>query len=609
MEIILTLKESGSKLLIEWDYEKNDISPADVFTASHRKVWWKCSKGHSWSASVANRYRKEYGCPYCSGRLPVVGIDDLFSTNPELKDSWDYDKNKWLDPKVFKAGSEKKVWWICLNGHSWETKIFYRAKRGHGCPYCAGQVVEKGFNDLEKQFGNIVSEWDYSKNDTLPSEVSSKTNKRVWWKCSICGNSYMASIYNRTHNNSGCPKCNARNRTSFPEQAIFFYVKKVYPDTINCYREGLPNRMEFDIFIPSLRIAIEYDGKKWHAGKSSKERDKRKYEFCRKSGIKLVRIKESIDSENNADIGIYVSSKYNQEMFENLFSQLNIILNCSIVPKLEKDRNDIRKQYIYALKDNSLEKLYPDLASEWDYEVNKDMLPSMFSPGSNEKVGWICPYGHHYFTSIVTRVKLSVSCPICDGKKVLVGFNDLASHNQDIALQWDYELNGDLKPTDVTWGSGRKVWWKCPQGHPSYQSRIYSRTGKEKTGCPICSNNKVLIGVNDFATCCKELLSEWDYEKNKINPNSILPGSNYSAWWICPKGHSWQEKVSVRKNGKRGCPYCSSHRVIIGETDLKTQFPEIADEWNYERNGELNPQQFLPNSNKAVWWRCKRGHE
>lgn len=607
--VIMTLQESNSDLLNEWDYEKNDLSPSDILISSHKKIWWKCFKGHSWCASVANRYRKKYGCPYCAGRLPVIGVEDLFSTNPELQESWDYDKNKLLNPKLLKANSEKKAWWICRQGHSWETKILNRANRGYGCPYCAGQRILKGYNDLQSQYEDIALEWNYEKNEIKPSEVSGRSNKKVWWKCSICGNSYIASIYNRTYNNSGCPKCNLRNKTSFPEQTVFFYIKQKYPDAINGYREEALNKMELDIYIPSLKIGIEYDGLRWHSGKNCTKRDNEKYNLCKQLGIKLVRIEETDEIRNNADLEIHVSPDYNEEMFSKLFSELNVILKSSIIPNIEKDRINIIKQYRYDLKNKSLELIYPDIAKEWDYKSNMGLTPSMFSPGSNEKVWWICSLGHRYSSSIVNRVKLPVACPICTGKQVLVGFNDLASHDEKIASEWDYDLNGNLKPTDVTWGSGKKVWWKCPKGHPSYQSRIYSRTGKGKSGCPVCSESKVLVGVNDFATCCKELLSEWDYNKNNINPNNILPGSNYYAWWICSNGHSWQEKVGVRNRGNRGCPYCSHHRVIVGVSDLKTQFPQIAAEWNYQRNGELRPEQFLPNSSKKVWWKCVKGHE
>ena len=48
----------------------------NVTPNSHKKVWWKCSKGHEWQAVVASRNRGS-GCPYCSGRKAISGINDL----------------------------------------------------------------------------------------------------------------------------------------------------------------------------------------------------------------------------------------------------------------------------------------------------------------------------------------------------------------------------------------------------------------------------------------------------------------------------------------------------------------------------------------------------
>ena len=50
----------------EWNYEKNNgLIPADVLPNSNKKVWWKCSKGHEWQATIARR-NKGSGCPYCT---------------------------------------------------------------------------------------------------------------------------------------------------------------------------------------------------------------------------------------------------------------------------------------------------------------------------------------------------------------------------------------------------------------------------------------------------------------------------------------------------------------------------------------------------------------
>jgi hypothetical protein len=54
-------------IIDEWDAKKNEgLTPQDVTASSHRKVWWRCSKGHSWLAVVKNRTQNQTGCRFCS---------------------------------------------------------------------------------------------------------------------------------------------------------------------------------------------------------------------------------------------------------------------------------------------------------------------------------------------------------------------------------------------------------------------------------------------------------------------------------------------------------------------------------------------------------------
>ena len=78
-------------------------------------------------------------------------------------------------------------------------------------------------------------------------------------------------------------------------------------------------------------------------------------------------------------------------------------------------------------------------------------------------------------------------CPICANKEVLVGYNDLATTNPDLASEWHPTMNGALRPTDITAGSEKKVWWYGDCGH-EWQSIVYHRN--KGVGCPICSKEK-----------------------------------------------------------------------------------------------------------------------
>jgi hypothetical protein len=284
--------------MAEWDWEKNNelnISPFSVPCGSHKVVWWKCSKGHSWDSIVSNRARNKNsrGCPFCAGQKSIVGKNDLCTTHPNLAKEWNYAKNGDYLPEQYMGGSHKKVWWICEKGHEWYAQIKSRAN-GVGCPYCANKQVLKGYNDLETTHPELALDWHPTKNELLkPDEITYGSGKKVWWVCKN-GHEWEASVCNRTKG-EGCPICSSRRRTSFPEQAIFYYVKKVFPDAISGYKDIFDKgSMELDIYIPQLKIGIEYDGKLYHNKDRNRLNDAKKYTICRNHGISLIRITDNM---------------------------------------------------------------------------------------------------------------------------------------------------------------------------------------------------------------------------------------------------------------------------------------------------------------------------
>ena len=132
----------------------------------------------------------------------IVGENDLKTLCPKLIEEWDYSKNEKL-PEMFTTGTHAKAWWHCsICKQSWEATIASRV-RGAGCPYCAGKRVLQGFNDLMTIRPDIAMEWHPAKNlDLKPTEVTSGSNNRVWWKCSRCGHEWQASVKTRNTGNT-----------------------------------------------------------------------------------------------------------------------------------------------------------------------------------------------------------------------------------------------------------------------------------------------------------------------------------------------------------------------------------------------------------------------
>jgi len=249
---------------------------------------------------------------------------------------------------------------------------------------------------------------------------------------------------------------------------------------------------------------------------------------------------------------------------------------------------------------NSLKSNYPKIAKEWDSSKNK-FTPSEVPSMSHKKVWWVCSKKHSYEMRISNRTALEQKCPYCSHQKAGYG-NDLKSNYPKIAKEWNTSKNG-YGPEKALPMSSKKVWWTCPMGH-EYTISINKRTLRGN-GCQYCSRRKIGYG-NDFASNYPELLKEWDFKKNDRDPSKISPGIKTKFWWICPKKHSFSSGMHSRTHLNTNCPYCTNQKVGYGN-DLKTKFPNIAKEWNYDKN--LNPpSDYLPMSNKKVWWICPKFH-
>ena len=90
----------------------------------------------------------------------------------------------------------------------------------------------------------------------------------------------------------------------------------------------------------------------------------------------------------------------------------------------------------------------------------------------------------HLPHGLALAIANGMGCPVCSNHKVLAGYNDLETLYPLLAKEWHPTKNGDLKPSMVVPGSGKKVWWQCVDGH-EWQAVIRKRAILGQ-GCPIC---------------------------------------------------------------------------------------------------------------------------
>ena len=254
---------------------------------------------------------------------------------------------------------------------------------------------------------------------------------------------------------------------------------------------------------------------------------------------------------------------------------------------------------------SDLQTTHPELASEWHPDLNGDLKPTEVSRVYGKNVWWLGKCGHTWDNNVAQRLRVP-PCPVCSGRRVQAGFNDLETTDPEISLEWHPSLNGKLKPTDVSRGSGLVVWWLGKCGH-SWDTKVAAKI--RNPGCPICSGHRVQSGFNDLATTHPSLAAEWDFEANSdCSPTTISAGSNNKVWWRANCSHRWDALIASRVSG-HGCPYCAGNRLNEGVNDLSTNFPELISEWHPIKNGDLQPSKVSSHSPKLVWWLCRNGHE
>ena len=444
----------------------------------------------------------------------------LAEERPDLAKEWNYEKNGDLKPEDVSCGSGKKVWWKLpydvpddypvehLRGKhfefEWEAKIASR-RDGNDCPYLAGKAVLAGFNDLATINQDLATQWHPTKNGNLkPTQVSANSHKKVWW-------------------------------------------------------------------------LLPYDDS--NTGKH--------FDFEWISQIK---------SRNKGCECPFLNGK-----------------------KVLKDFND-------------LQTMNPELARQWHPTKNGNLKPTQVTANSSKKIWWKLSYdvpenysvehlrGKHFdfeWQAKISNRNNDRGCPYLNGKKILKGFNDLQTVNPELAKQWHPIKNGNLKPTQVTANTDKKIWWLLPYNDPKtgkhydfeWQATIAHRNnGRE---CPYLNGQLVWTGFNDLATINPELASQWHPVKNgDLKPTQVTAGSTKKVWWLLPYDDSntgkhfdfeWQAAIADR-NRDRGCPFLSGNSVLKGFNDLQTISPTLAKQWHPTKNGDLKPEEVTANSHKKVWW-------
>ena len=200
----VSLQEKNPDYLSMFDIERNSINPSDIPLMSTKKLWWICENMHPFQRNAVSMSVNQL-CPTCS----LV----IFS-NPDIAKEFHPSKNVDINVNDLDQASTQKVWWVCKNGHEWKRDVSGRVREKSGCPHCynqnRGEILRKSavhrVGSLQSRMSDFLVLWDYDKNETLPSDVTIKSNIKVWWKCLKGHPPYQQSVIDKT-NGQDCPVC------------------------------------------------------------------------------------------------------------------------------------------------------------------------------------------------------------------------------------------------------------------------------------------------------------------------------------------------------------------------------------------------------------------
>lgn len=558
-----SLAKLKPELLTEWNFEKNLMNPEDLSVGSNYTAFWICSVGHEFTQKVCHRTRiNGLGCPFCAGRLGsniAVGMPELFAL-------WDHERNIDLDPYKLTAGSQKEAWFQCSAGHNYQRRIgtvrtaILRDRQP--CPYCNKTLASDKYN-LLIEYPRVAEEWDFEKNNSLPTQHLPSENKaKYWWRCAS-QHSYQMTINARTNQGSGCPYCAGQAVNSSNSLA------STHPELIQEWS------FEKNLKINPTDVTAGSNKKVWWRCSyghewSAQIYSRAKGKGCPKCSNQSSRPELRIFSEFELLFSkVEHRAKFGGQEYDILLRDIGVAVEFDGAffhkdNKRDQNKNDAAKRALLKLirvREWPLEKIsIHDVVLGRDNELKKlhiDRLIRLIIGSSPQNAA----------TEYLSMDKFQNDSRYAELISYLPGplpGKSFAEHHPRLVNEWDFDKNLPLGPGDVSFGSNLEVSWKCKKGHKFDMSPKLRHQGQN---CPFCSGRRVSI-ERSLGERYPNLVAEWDVEKNQNKtPYDYTYASHFKAWWICPKGHSYQAKISSRTRTPKGtgCKICFETRLGSSE--------------------------------------------
>ena len=546
------------------------------YIKSNSRVSCSCTIcGYQWEPFPNNLLKN--GCPQCANRRKTNSffVAEIANLNMGIELLSEY------------TGAHNPIDCKCLVcGHKWSPTA-HSLLQGHGCPQCANNNTSQRLRKTHSQF---VKELEQINPDIEVIGTYSLNNVNIDCLCRNC-NYRWSPLPSDILLGKGCPKCNGRRGTSFIEQLIFvaFAEELGYEKVINRDKNAIG--YELDIFIPTLKLAIEPGSWKWH--KNSTQRDELKRNLCADSGIRLITIYDSYSGTQilspdddyytySFDLGTESGYLTIKTLLENLFEQYDID-NAA----LKENFSD----YVLLAKRNARRRNTNDFIKQV-HEINPAIEVLGEFTRVHDKIECKCSVCGYVWETEPSGLLGGAGCPRCGGsyKKTHEEFlEQLESINPNVIVLEQYT-------NDST-----NIRCECRlcghQWSPSPSSLI------QKHGCPKCAKIKA-------SQKRRKTHSQFVEELEQINPHIQINGTYKNArtkiqckCLIC--GYEWETIPDSLLRGT-GCKKCALRKSSILNSKSHNCFIKQLS----EVNNNIEVVGSYKNSKTKILCRClKCGYE
>jgi carbonic anhydrase len=604
---VTDLSTTHSDYAKEYVPELNTIPLENLKAGTNATITWKCSKCHQiFKSSPLSRTRSpKGGCPFCDGKVPIVGENDFKKLHFELLAEWDYEINQ-NSPDTYTEYSNHVVAWICKNNpeHKWMASIQQRSYGRKCCPFC--EEIKNG-NSLKDKRPDLLEFWDYSVNVKGPECYTQYSNKEVGWCCQN-GHKFIQKIMLASIKlQFSCGYCN--DIILVPGEND---LKSQFPELVWEYdlAENLlqPYEVRINSTVPVYWKCEEY-GHSYKASPRDRVYENKTCPIC--ANIQVSKGFNDLYTHHTTVKAVWNYKKNGERNPTNVLYDINTrfyficekghewkeALQSAIANKFSCPYCENR---LPLAKFNTLAARFSKLLKEWCDENEDD--PDEILPSTRKSVKWNCSAcSNQYFASVYDRTVGKGNCPYCEERKVDPKRTSFKAKFPTLALEFSYsnKVQADrIFPTYTEY-----VKWDCSKCKMNWQSTVRDRVSGEAT-CPYCDGRKAIPGKTSLAALFFDISRELDSENN-IDADTLLPGSSQYVKWDCSKCKmEWWSSVKNRTSGEATCPYCDGRKVIPGETSLAALFFDISRELDSENN--IDADTLLPGSSQYVKWNCSK---